>query len=51
MQLSWLLKVSQSVKDVLQTLVDDGLVQADKIGASNCTSIEHIDTLQSSEQA
>ena len=28
--------VQQSVKDVLQTLVDDGLVQADKIGASNC---------------
>jgi len=27
--------VSQSVKDVLQSLVDDGLVQADKIGASN----------------
>lgn len=29
--------VSQSVKEVLQSLVDDGLVQADKIGASNCT--------------
>ncbi|KAF4621435.1 hypothetical protein D9613_000676 [Agrocybe pediades] len=28
-------KVSQSVKDVLQSLVDDGLVQADKIGSSN----------------
>jgi len=27
--------VSQSVKDVLQTLLDDGLVQMDKIGASN----------------
>ncbi|KAE9411510.1 meiotic nuclear division protein 1 [Gymnopus androsaceus JB14] len=27
--------VSQSVKEVLQSLVDDGLVQADKIGASN----------------
>ncbi|KAF8973286.1 meiotic nuclear division protein 1 [Flammula alnicola] len=27
--------VSQSVKDVLQSLVDDGLVQADKIGSSN----------------
>jgi hypothetical protein len=29
-------KVSQSVKEVLQSLVDDGLVQYDKIGASNC---------------
>ncbi|OJA20476.1 hypothetical protein AZE42_01979 [Rhizopogon vesiculosus] len=28
--------VSQSVKEVLQSLVDDGLVQGDKIGASNC---------------
>lgn len=28
--------VSQSVKEVLQGLVDDGLVQADKIGSSNC---------------
>lgn len=28
--------VSQSVKEVLQGLVDDGLVQYDKIGASNC---------------
>ncbi|KAJ4497152.1 meiotic nuclear division protein 1 [Lentinula lateritia] len=27
--------VSQSVKEVLQSLVDDGLVQGDKIGASN----------------
>jgi len=27
--------VSQSVKDVLQSLLDDGLVQMDKIGASN----------------
>ncbi|KIM40145.1 hypothetical protein M413DRAFT_172253 [Hebeloma cylindrosporum] len=27
--------VSQSVKDVLQSLVDDGLVQGDKIGSSN----------------
>ncbi|KAI1787852.1 hypothetical protein LXA43DRAFT_1097859 [Ganoderma leucocontextum] len=27
--------VSQSVKDVLQSLVDDGLVQADKIGSCN----------------
>lgn len=31
-----LYKVSQSVKEVLQSLVDDGLVQADKIGSSNC---------------
>lgn len=30
--------VSQSVKEVLQSLVDDGLVQADKIGSSNCTT-------------
>ena len=28
--------VSQSVKEVLQSLVDDNLVQADKIGSSNC---------------
>lgn len=28
--------VSQTVKEVLQSLVDDGLVQADKIGSSNC---------------
>lgn len=28
--------VSQSVKEVLQSLVDDGLVSADKIGSSNC---------------
>ncbi|KAF8844721.1 meiotic nuclear division protein 1 [Paxillus ammoniavirescens] len=27
--------VSQSVKEVLQSLVDDGLVQSDKIGSSN----------------
>ncbi|TFK44690.1 meiotic nuclear division protein 1 [Crucibulum laeve] len=27
--------VSQSIKDVLQSLVDDGLVQGDKIGSSN----------------
>lgn len=29
--------VSQSVKEVLQSLVDDNLVQMDKIGSSNCT--------------
>ena len=29
-------EVSQSVKEVLQSLVDDGLVQGDKIGSSNC---------------
>ena len=28
--------VSQSVKEVVQSLVDDGLVQYDKIGSSNC---------------
>jgi predicted transcriptional regulator len=28
--------VSQTVKEVLQSLVDDGLVQAEKIGSSNC---------------
>ncbi|TFY56819.1 hypothetical protein EVG20_g8781 [Dentipellis fragilis] len=28
--------VSQSVKEVLQSLVDDGLVQTDKVGSSNC---------------
>jgi len=29
--------VVQSVKEVLQSLVDDNLVQSDKIGSSNCT--------------
>lgn len=33
--------VSQSVKEVLQSLVDDGLVQGDKIGSSNCTFYVH----------
>jgi hypothetical protein len=28
--------VEQTIKDVLQTLVDDGLVETDKIGAGNC---------------
>jgi hypothetical protein len=28
--------VAQSIKEVLQTLVDDGHVQTDKIGSSNC---------------
>jgi hypothetical protein len=28
--------VTQSVKEVLQSLVDDNLVQMDKIGSSNC---------------
>lgn len=28
--------VSQSIKEVVQSLVDDGLVQSDKIGSSNC---------------
>ena len=28
--------VTQSVKEVLQSLVDDDLVQTDKIGSSNC---------------
>ncbi len=28
--------VSQSVKEVLQSLIDDNLVQSDKIGSSNC---------------
>ena len=31
--------VSQSVKEVLQSLVDDNLVQADKIGSSNCEGL------------
>lgn len=30
--------VSQSVKEVIQSLVDDGLVNSDKIGSSNCAS-------------
>lgn len=30
------LPVSQTVKEVLQSLVDDSLVQTDKIGSSNC---------------
>ena len=35
-KLDWPSIVSQSVKEVLQSLVDDGHVQAEKIGASNC---------------
>jgi hypothetical protein len=31
--------VAQSVKEVLQSLVDDNLVQTDKIGSSNCKVI------------
>jgi hypothetical protein len=33
--------VSQSVKEVLQSLVDDNLVQMDKIGSSNCKVAAH----------
>lgn len=33
--------VSQSVKEVLQSLVDDDLVQTDKIGSSNCTCLTY----------
>ena len=29
--------VSQSIKEVVQSLADDGLIQYDKIGSSNCT--------------
>jgi Mnd1 HTH domain len=46
--------VSQTVKEVLQSLVDDNLVQMDKIGSSNCrcsrlvlppsTPVRHIQT-------
>ena len=32
--------MSQTVKEVLQSLVDDGLVQTDKIGSSNCAFTE-----------
>jgi hypothetical protein len=39
--------VSQSVKEVLQSLVDDNLVQMDKIGSSNCT-VSHRPNRQSS---
>ena len=35
----WRVLVSQTVKDVLQGLVDDGLVCAEKIGASNCERV------------
>ena len=44
--------VSQSVKEVLQSLVDDNLVQADKIGSSNCEGLftpprsDHLVTLK-----
>jgi hypothetical protein len=31
----WIRLVQQSVKDVLQSLVDDGLVTVEKIGTSN----------------
>ncbi|CAE6448362.1 unnamed protein product [Rhizoctonia solani] len=34
--------VSQSVKEVLQSLVDDNLVQMDKIGSSNCELLRSI---------
>lgn len=34
--------VSQTVKDVLQGLVDDGLVCAEKIGASNCERVSRL---------
>lgn len=30
------IEVSQTVKDVLQALVDDHLIELDKIGTSNC---------------
>ena len=36
------ISVSQSVKEVLQSLVDDGLVNMDKIGSSNCTTSRRI---------
>jgi hypothetical protein len=39
--------VSQSVKEVLQSLVDDELVQYDKIGASNCQLSMRICTMAS----
>lgn len=34
--------VSQTVKDVVQTLVDDNLVELDKIGISNCEWIYYV---------
>lgn len=40
--------VTQTVKEVLQSLVDDGLVQADKIGSSNCSQAVRLCPSQSS---
>ncbi len=34
--------VEQTIKDVLQTLVDDGLVETDKIGAGESFSLNFI---------
>ncbi|CED85215.1 Protein involved in meiotic recombination/predicted coiled-coil protein [Phaffia rhodozyma] len=43
--------VSQSVKDVLQELMDDGHVDYDKIGTSNCKSYTHFDIFWSFQSA
>ena len=42
-----LFQVSQSVKEVLQSLVDDGQVSADKIGSSNCKPVYALKTTPS----
>jgi hypothetical protein len=34
--LTWLDIVEKTVKDILQTMVSEGIVQSDKIGTSNC---------------
>ena len=34
--LMWLDIVEKTVKDILQSMVSEGIVQSDKIGTSNC---------------
>uniref|UniRef100_A0A8H7Y310 Meiotic nuclear division protein 1 n=1 Tax=Psilocybe cubensis TaxID=181762 RepID=A0A8H7Y310_PSICU len=43
--------VSQSIKDVLQSLVDDNLVQGDKIGSSNCKLQAKLDAAKETQSS
>lgn len=36
--LTWIDVVEKTVKDILQSMVSEGIVQSDKIGTSNCMS-------------
>jgi len=36
--LTWVDIVEKTVKDILQSMVSEGIVQSDKIGTSNCMS-------------